>query len=178
MEKRLTALIAARSADLLPLVYDQLRRLAAARLAREGMAANLQATSLVHEAYLRLVGDGSGPLWDTPGHFFAAAAEAMRRILIEEARRRRSLKGGGNFTRVPLTEGLAVQQADLDQLLTLDDALERLAADDPLLADVARLRLFAGLTLQDIAESLGISTTVAHRSWGYARAFLRQELSE
>jgi len=178
MDNHLATLISTRSADLLPLVYDQLRRLAASRLAREGMAANLQATSLVHEAYLRLVGDGAGPLWDNPGHFFAAAAEAMRRILIEEARRRRSLKGGGNFTRVPLTEGLAVQQADLDQLLTLDDALDRLAQDDPLLANVARLRLFAGLTLQDIAASLDISTTAAYRYWGYARAFLRHELSE
>src|SRR5205823_5896109 len=139
---------------LLPLVYDELRQLAAQKLAHESPAQTLQATALVHEAYLRLVGKGDGQPWDGRGHFFAAAAEAMRRILVEQARRKRRLKRGGDRRRMDLDESVPLAAAPSDSLLDLDEALSRLEATDPLAASVVKLRYFSGLTMPQAAEAL------------------------
>jgi RNA polymerase sigma factor (TIGR02999 family) len=161
--------------ELLPLVYDELRRLAAQRLAREVPGQTLQATALVHEAYLRLVGVDPERPWDGRGHFFAAAAEAMRRILVENARRHR-LKRGGDRARVDLGEDEPAAPETDDDLLALDEALERLALKDKTKAELVQLRVFAGLTLAQSAEVLGLSTSTADRYWAYARAWLRIEI--
>jgi RNA polymerase sigma factor (TIGR02999 family) len=162
--------------ELLPLVYGELRRLAAQRLAREPGGQTLQATALVHEAYLRLVDTDAVRLWDGRGHFFAAAAEAMRRILVERARHKRSLKAGGEFRRQPLSDvQLAVGGPDLD-LLALDEALDNLAKRDPRQAELVKLRFFAGLTIEQAAGVLGVSTTTAENDWAHARCWLRLEL--
>jgi RNA polymerase sigma factor (TIGR02999 family) len=164
------------SDQLLPLVYDELRKLAAHKLAHEKPGQTLQATALVHEAYLRLVDQGRDPRWDGRGHFFAAAAEAMRRILVENARRKRSRKRGGGLVRRELDElELAIPGLG-DDLLMLDEALTRLAAQDPVKARLVELRHFAGLTIEEAAKALGLSTTTAHRHWNYARAWLHQAI--
>src|SRR5258708_2026193 len=142
---------------LLPLVYDELRKLAAVKLAQEQPGQTLQATALVHDAYVRLVNHEQAQRWDNRGHFFVAAAEAMRRILIENARRKRSTKGGGQFTRVELDEVRLTIDAEPDELLALDEALAKLAADDDPAASLAKLRLFAGMSVDEAADSLGIS---------------------
>ena len=162
------------AAELLPLVYDELRKLAAARMADEKPGQTLQATALVHEAYLRLVGNEQP--WNSRGHFFAAAAEAMRRILIERARGAAREKRGGDWRRVDFEELDAATSVTPDQLLALDDALERLAALDHVAGELVKLRYFAGLGLDQAAAALGISTATAYRHWAYARAWLSTEL--
>jgi RNA polymerase sigma factor (TIGR02999 family) len=159
---------------LLPLVYDELRRLAARKLAREKAGQTLDATALVHEAYLRLVGRGGARAYNGRGHFFAAAASAMRRILVDRARRRATQKRGGGLRRQTL-EGVAAPEPDED-LLALDAALEKFAARDPIKARLVELRYFAGLTGEQAAEALGISPSTADRHWAYARAWLRVEV--
>jgi len=160
------------AADLLPLVYAELRTLAAARLAAEPGGQTLQPTALVHEAYLRLVGEGVGPEWNGRGHFFAAAAEAMRRILVNRARDKGRLKRGGGRQRVDL-DGLSDPSAAApDDLLDLDDALDRLGTAFPQCADLVKLRFFAGLTLDDAAAALGMGRRTADRQWAFARAWL------
>jgi RNA polymerase sigma factor (TIGR02999 family) len=163
--------------ELLPLVYDELRRLAAQRLAREVPGQTLQATALVHEAYLRLVGSQPDRPWDGRGHFFAAAAEAMRRILVENARRRHRAKRGGNRARVDLDKAEPTAPETDDDLLALDEALERLAKKEPIKAELVQLRVFAGLTVAQAAEILELSTSTADRYWAYARAWLRVEIA-
>jgi RNA polymerase sigma factor (TIGR02999 family) len=163
--------------ELLPLVYDELRRLAAQRMAHESPGQTLQATALVHEAYLRLVGADPEKPWDGRGHFFAAAAEAMRRILVEAARRRQRLKRGGRRARVDLDAAQPATPETDDDLLALDEALEKLAARDAVKAQLVQLRVFAGLTLAEAAEVLGLSTSTADRYWAYARAWLRVEIA-
>ena len=161
--------------QILPLVYDELRQLAAQKLAHEQPGQTLQATALVHEAYLRLVGHGSELHWDGRGHFFAAAAEAMRRILVDQARRRQAAKRGGLQKRVDMPEsGLAAPMPD-DELLALHEALEQLASIDSAAADLVRLRFFAGLKTTEAAEALGISVRSAHDLWAYARSWLRRK---
>ncbi|MBM4071852.1 MAG: sigma-70 family RNA polymerase sigma factor [Planctomycetes bacterium] len=162
------------AAQLLPLVYDQLRKLAAHRLAAEQPGQTLQPTALVHEAYLRLVGDADEPRWQNRGHFFAAAAEAMRRILIDIARRKRTVKHGGDRVREPLDDIVASEKCQ--ELLELDEALSRLAARDPVKARLVELRFFAGLTGEEAAKVLGISPATADRYWAYARAWLQAEV--
>src|SRR5262245_39982506 len=166
--------------QLLPLVYDELRQLAAAKLAQEQPGQTLQATALVHEAYVRLVGSGeaagSEPRWDSRGHFFAAAAEAMRRILVESARRKDSLKRGGDLARADFDERLVLAPAVQEDVLALDGALMKLAATDKTAAELVQLRYFAGLTLPEAAQVLGVSPRTAGRLWAYARAWLRQEI--
>jgi RNA polymerase sigma factor (TIGR02999 family) len=162
--------------QLLPLVYDELRRLAAQRLSQEAPGQTLQATALVHEAYLRLVGDAQAQRWNGRGHFFAAAAEAMRRILVENARRKASLKRGGGLRREELPEsGLAAPEVPED-VLALDEALTQLAAVDALAANLVQLRYFGGLTSPEAAAALGISARTAERTWAYARAWLLKKL--
>src|SRR5262245_46523918 len=162
--------------QLLPLVYGELRKLAAQNLAREKPGQTLQATALVHEAYLRLVGDGEEPHWDSRGHFFAAAAEAMRRILVENARRKGSQKRGGDRRRADL-DGNEIAAPELrEDLLALDEALNQLAAADPEAARLVQLRYFAGLTLIEAAQVLGVSARTVDRLWAYARAWLHQAL--
>jgi RNA polymerase sigma factor (TIGR02999 family) len=164
------------AAELLPLVYDELRSLAAARLAQEKPGQTLQATALVHEAFVRLVGPADAPQWDGRGHFFAAAAEAMRRILVDQARRKRTAKHGGDFHRRELDpEAAAAREADLD-LVALDLALTKLAEQDPQKAKLVELRYFAGLTGEQAARVLGISASAADRLWVFTRAWLRREL--
>ena len=164
------------AADLLPLVYDELRKLAAARLAAEPAGNTLSATALVHEAYLRLVGGEPAGGWGGRGHFFAAAAEAMRRILVNRARDKGRLKRGGDRRRVDL-DGLSDPGAALpDDLLDLDDALDRLAAGYPQAAELVKLRFFAGLTLDQAAEALGLARRSADRQWAFARAWLADAL--
>jgi RNA polymerase sigma factor (TIGR02999 family) len=163
--------------QLLPLVYEELRKLAAARLAKEAPGNTLTATALVHEAYLRLVGPADAARWDNGGHFFAAAAEAMRRILVDAARRKRSEKHGGHRRRVALADVPADPEVVDEQLLALDEALTRLAAEDPLAARVVELRHFAGLSIEDAAATLGLSRATAYRHWTYARAWLRDAVS-
>jgi RNA polymerase sigma factor (TIGR02999 family) len=163
--------------ELLPLVYDELRRLAAARMAEEKAGQTLQATALVHEAYLRLVDVEQAQHWNSRGHFFAAAAEAMRRILVNRARHRGALKRGGGWRRVDfdaITDPLATTDADL---LDLNEALEQLGRDFPQAAQVVQLRFFAGLTLEEAASALGISARTADRQWAFARAWLLRALS-
>lgn len=163
--------------QLLPLVYDELRRLAAQKLSLEKPGQTLEATGLVHEAYVRLVGVDKERRWDNRGHFFAAAAEAMRRILVENARRKRSGKHGGGMIRQDLDElQLAAPELGAD-LLALDEALNRLADKDPIKADLVKLRHFAGLTVDQAAQALGISPATADRYWAYARAWLHAEIT-
>ena len=162
------------AAQLLPLVYDVLRELAAQKLAQEKPGQTLQATALVHEAYLRLVDADPARPWNSRGHFFAAAAEAMRRILIEQARGKQRLKHGGALRRVELVDAAAPPPAD--DLLALDEALSRLAAEDPVAARVVELRHFAGLGHENIAAVLGITVYLARQKWTYARAWLRHTL--
>jgi RNA polymerase sigma factor (TIGR02999 family) len=165
-----------RAEDLLPLVYDELRRLAAQKLAHELPGQTLQATALVHEAYLRLVDAEQAKSWESKGHFFAAAAEAMRRILIENARRKRAEKHGGNLARQPLDELEIAAETPSEDLLALDEALTRLAGEDPAKARLVELRYFAGLSVEDAAEVLGISRATADRHWRYAKVWLYSEL--
>jgi RNA polymerase sigma factor (TIGR02999 family) len=166
------------AADLLPVVYDELRKLAAVRLAAESPNQTLQPTALVHEAYLRLVGPADGSRWDSRAHFFAAAAEAMRRILVDSARRKRSHKHGGDRRRVELPDVPAKAEVADGRLLALDAALTRLAAEDPVAARVVELRHFAGLSIDDVAVTLGISRATAYRHWTYARAWLKDAITE
>ena len=168
------------TAKLLPLVYDELRKLAAARLAREQPGQTLQATALVHEAWLRLVGDRCQEQnWNSRGHFFSAAARAMQRILIENGRRKRGPQQGGRLRRVNLQEAasLAGEPDAIDDLEALDAALTKLAADAPRKAELVKLRYFAGLTISDAAAALGISHATAERDWEYARVWLFCEMS-
>jgi RNA polymerase sigma factor (TIGR02999 family) len=160
---------------LLPLVYEELRKLAAQRMAQEQPGQTLQPTALVHEAYIRLVGQGD-PGWESRGHFFAAAAEAMRRILVENARRKGRLKHGGSHRRLDLDDVELTARAADDQLLALDEALQRLAGEEPEVAQVIKLRYFAGLTIEQTAAALGIAVRTANRHWAYARAWLYQQL--
>src|SRR4051794_16130100 len=164
--------------QLLPLVYDELRRLAARKLALEKPGQTLQATALVHEAYLRLVDTDRAQDWNSRGHFFAAAAEAMRRILIERARSKGRHKWGGDWRRVDLDDLDLVTSVTPDQLLALDEAIERLAAEDSTAASLVRLRYYAGLSLEQAAQSLVISPATAYRYWSYARAWLLCALLE
>jgi RNA polymerase sigma factor (TIGR02999 family) len=162
--------------QLLPLVYDELRKLAAQKLAQEKPGQTLQATALVHEAYLRLLDSERGQDWSSKGHFFAAAAEAMRRILVENARRKRGPKHGGGLARHHLDHIQLAAPELVDDLEALDEALDRLAEKDPMKADLVKLRHFAGLTIEEAAQALGISMTTANRYWAYARAWLHQEI--
>jgi RNA polymerase sigma factor (TIGR02999 family) len=162
--------------QLLPLVYDELRKLAGEKMAQERPGQTLQATALVHEAYLRLVDVEKAQGWNSRGHFFAAAAEAMRRILIERARGKAREKRGGDWQRIDFEELGAATSVSPDQLVALDDALARLVALDRLAGDLVKLRYFAGLALNQAAAALGISTATAYRHWAYARAWLRSEL--
>lgn len=163
------------AADLLPLVYDELRKLAAARMAAESPGHTLDATALVHEAYLRLVGEEQ---FDGRGHFFAAAAEAMRRILVNHARDRGRLKRGGGRVRLDLLDRAGSAAEDPDLVLSLDDLLGRLAAEDAAAARVAELHLFGGLSVEEAAAALGVSRAAAYRNWKYARAWLRESLQK
>ena len=163
--------------QLLPLVYEELRKLAASRMSRESAGQTLQPTALVHEAFMRLVGNDAGQEWDNRGHFFAAAAEAMRRILIDNARRRNSLKQGGDKARHDIRDDDAVLNPDdSETLLALDEALTRLAAADPELARMVKLRYFTGLTIEETAKVLGVSPRTTKRNWAYARAWLKREM--
>jgi RNA polymerase sigma factor (TIGR02999 family) len=162
------------ASDLLPLVYDELRRLAALRLAQEKPGQTLQATALVHEAYLRLVGSDPGRPWNGRGHFFAAAAEAMRRILVESARRKNAEKRGGALHRHDAGDLPLAAPDPVEDLVALDEALNKLAATDKQAADLVQLRYFAGLSIPEAAAALGISDRTAGRLWAYARAWLRR----
>ena len=166
------------TAELLPLVYEELRRLARAHMAGERAEHTLQATALVHEAYLRLVEGATSRRWDSRGHFFAAAAEAMRRILIDSARRHASLKRGGDCQRIDLLDQPTSTAANQIDLLALDEALAKLEAEQPDKAQLVKLRYFAGCTLDQTAELLGISRATAQRNWAYARAWLFGQLNE
>ncbi len=166
------------SGRLVPLVYDELRTLARRKLARESPGHTLNATALVHEAYLRLVGNDVDGKWDSRGHFFAAASEAMRRILVENARRKLSLKRGGDRAREDVeVDAIAVPKPDED-LIALDEALSKFEARDPIKASLVKLRYFSGMTIPQAAEVLGISSTTADRYWSYARAWLKVEISK
>ena len=165
------------SIELLPIVYNELRQLAKTKLANEKPGQTLQATALVHEAYLRLVGGEQSDDWNGRGHFFGAAAEAMRRILIENARRKQAAKHGGNARRIELNNDLAVDQSRDDRLLELNDAIDKLESNDELKAQLVKLKLFAGLSTDEAGQALGISTATAHRNWNYCRAWLKTELS-
>jgi RNA polymerase sigma factor (TIGR02999 family) len=162
--------------QLLPLVYDELRRLAAQKLAHEKPGQTLQATALVHEAYLRLVGGEPDAHWNSRGHFVTAAAEAMRRILVENARRKKTEKRGGPRQRIDLCQAEPLEGADPDALLDLDGLLTLLAGEDPEAAAVAKLRIFAGLSVEEAARALSTSRASAYRQWTYARAWLHAQL--
>jgi RNA polymerase sigma factor (TIGR02999 family) len=168
--------------QLLPLVYDELRKLAAQRLSQEKPGQTLEATALVHEAYLRLVASPGGESgetnqqWDNRGHFFSAAAEAMRRILVEQARRKQRVRHGGAMQRIDLDEAGSLVEPPSDDLLAIDEALTRLAGINPVRAEVVRLRFFAGLTMPEVAQTLGISLPTAERYWAFARTWLFAEL--
>jgi RNA polymerase sigma factor (TIGR02999 family) len=164
------------AAELLPLVYDELRKLATVRLANEKPGQTLQPTALVHEAYVRLVGGHRPQDWNGRGHFFAAAAEAMRRILVESARRKSRLKRGANARPLELTDDLPAPAAPLEDVLAVDDALDQLAARDPAAAELVKLHYFAGLTLEEAADVLGTSHRTAYRDWAFARAWLARAL--
>ena len=164
--------------QLLPLVYEELRKLAAARLAQEKPGQTLQATALVHEAYVRLVGGEREQLWDNRGHFFAAAAEAMRRILVDQARRKGREKRGGGAVRVALDEIDLAAPPPSHDLLAIHEALSRLEAEDLQASQLVKLRYFAGLSLTEAAEAMGISRTTAYEQWAYARAWLRCALAD
>jgi RNA polymerase sigma factor (TIGR02999 family) len=167
--------------QLLPVVYDELRKLAGQKLTQEKPGQTLDATALVHEAYLRLIGDQPAAQarghWNSRGHFFAAAAEAMRRILIEQTRRKRRQKHGGGRQRVELDDAVDIADAPLQDLLELDEALDRLQSADPLAAKLVNLRYFAGLTMPQAAEALGITLRTAERNWTYARTWLHREIT-
>jgi RNA polymerase sigma factor (TIGR02999 family) len=163
---------ASASAELLPLVYEELRKLASAKLANEKPGQTLQATALVHEAYLRLVGIEPTQRWDGCGHFFAAAAEAMRRILIDRARRNRRLKHGGSHKRVNLDDAMKPTDGQDDEMIAVNDLLDELACQDPVTAEVVKLRYFAGFTLEEVANLLQISASTVKRRWSFARAWL------
>jgi len=164
--------------QLLPLVYQELRKLAVQRLAHEKQGQTLQATALVHEAYLRLVDAEKAQRWNSRGHFFAAAAEAMRRILVESARKKGRLRHGGGRRRVDLQEAASVADSPHDDLLALDEALTRLAAREPAKAELVKLRYFAGLSIDEAAELMHISRTTAKRYWAIARAWLLAEIAD
>lgn len=166
------------AAELLPLVYDELRKLAAAKMANERADHTFDATALVHEAYLRLVGSSDDRRWDGRGHFFAAAAEAMRRVLVDYARNRARQKRDGGRRQIALADIPRRFDADPHLLLSLDDALTLLSAEDPEAADLAKLHLFAGLPVEDAAAALGVSRATAYRNWSYARAWLQDALDE
>ena len=166
------------SAQLLPLVYEELRRLAAQKMADEAPGRTLQATALVHEAYLRLVDGEEGGRWNSRGHFFAAAAEAMRRILVEQARRRCAAKRGGAAGRCEMRESAITAPGPDDQLLAVDEALVRLSAIDPVAASVVKLRYFAGMNMSEVAAALTMSVRTAHENWAYARSWLRKQMRE
>jgi RNA polymerase sigma factor (TIGR02999 family) len=168
----------AAASQLLPLVYAELRQLAAQKLALEKPGQTFEATALVHEAYLRLVGKGDAEQWDSRGHFFAAAAEAMRRILIENARRKRRRKHGGGRQRIDLEEHVVADQSRPEDILAIDDAITKLAAEDADAAEVVKLRYYVGLSVEEAATALGISRASAYRHWTYARAWLRCALQE
>ena len=159
--------------ELLPLIYDELRKLAAQKLAHESSGQTLQATALVHEAYVRLVDDGDAQCWDNRSHFFSAAAEAMRRILIENARRKLRIKHGGEFERVEFPNDIAATNDHPERLIELDAALTKLAEEDATAAEVVKLHFFAGQSLEDVAKLLGISRATAYRQWSYARSWLK-----
>lgn len=164
--------------QLLPIVYEELRQLAARKMAREKLGQTLQTTALVHEAYLRLVGDSAAPAWDSRVHFFAAAAEAMRRILVENARSKQRLKRGGHWERVDLDKAdIQMPESNVD-ILALDEALEQLAQEQPQKAELVKLRFFAGLTIDEVAQAMDISTATAGRIWRYARTWLADKLSD
>ncbi len=162
--------------QLLPLVYDELRKLAAARLAQESPGQTLQATALVHEAYVRLVDVEASQRWNSRGHFFGAAAEAMRRILINRARDKNRLKRGGQFHKIDLDKIEVALCTPADDLLALDEALEKLTLENKVCAELVKLRFFAGLSLRDAGAALGISTSTADRYWAFARAWLYDAL--
>jgi len=161
--------------ELLPLVYEELRKLAAAKMAQEQPGHTLQATALVHEAWLRLIGDG-GSRWQGRGHFFAAAAEGMRRILVENARRKQRLRHGGGQQRVELDGADLPIDADDDKCLQVDDALQALAKEDPIEAQVVKLRFFGGLKNEEVAEALGVSSKTVQRYWTHAKLWLYQRI--
>jgi RNA polymerase sigma factor (TIGR02999 family) len=164
------------AAQLLPLVYDELRKLAAARMAAEPAGHTLQPTALVHEAYLRLVGPADAARWDSRGHFFAAAAEAMRRILVDAARRKQAVRHGGNADRVPLPADVPDRPASTEDVVAVSEALEQLAAAEPQAAELVKLHYFAGLTIEQAAAVLGVSPRKAYSVWAYARAWLFRAL--
>jgi RNA polymerase sigma factor (TIGR02999 family) len=161
--------------ELLPLVYEELRLLAAQKLSHERPGQTLQATALVHEAYIRLAGE-EPQSWENRGHFFAAAAEAMRRILIDHARHRQARKCGGGRERMPLEDAEMTDPATPEDLVAIDDALAKLAVEDPQATEIVKLRLFAGLSVDQAAEAIGVSRATAYRQWTYARAWLRSEI--
>jgi RNA polymerase sigma factor (TIGR02999 family) len=163
--------------DLLPLIYDELRALAAAKMANESPDHTLQATALVHEAYIRLVDVDQAQHWNSRGHFFSAAAEAMRRVLVENARRKGRLRHGGTFERVALDSGCLVSQPFPLDLLALDEALTRLAEEEPEKAELVSLRFFGGLTMPEAASVLGVSLATAERAWTFAKSWLFAELT-
>jgi RNA polymerase sigma factor (TIGR02999 family) len=165
------------SEELLPLVYRELRRLAQQRLAREKPGQTLQATALVHEAYVRLVEGEEARLWNSRGHFFAAAAEAMRRVLVESARRKALPKHGGGRRRIELNEAHRILESS-DDLIQIDEALVRMAREDATAVEIVKLRLFAGLSVEGAADALGLARATAYRHWTFARAWLRCELGE
>lgn len=158
--------------ELLPIVYDELRKLAAARLTQEKPGQTLQATALVHEAYLRLVGSNGASSWDNRGHFFAAAAEAMRRILIERARRNRRIKHGGALKRADLVDAVDPSSRHDDEMIAVNDTLDDLARQDPGAADVVKLRYFGGFTVDEVADLLQISSSTVKRRWNFARVWI------
>jgi RNA polymerase sigma factor (TIGR02999 family) len=164
------------AAQLLPLVYDELRKLAAQRLAQEKPGQTLQATALVHEAYVRLVDADKVKMWNSRGHFFAAAAEAMRRILVDQSRRRHAAKRGGGAAREELNESLIVAPEAGDDILAINDALEKLSAIDPVAARLVSLRFFAGLNMREAADALGMSVRSAQDVWAYARSWLHRKM--
>lgn len=166
------------SEQLLPLVYDELRKLAAAKLAHEKPGQTLVSTALVHEAYMRLVDGQATQGWNSRGHFFAAAAEAMRRILIENARRKKRIKHGGNRPRIDLEEACLVSEAPSDDVLALNEALEQLAVESPPKAELVKLRYFTGLTIEEAAAAMGISAATAKRYWTYSRAWLYHAIAQ
>jgi RNA polymerase sigma factor (TIGR02999 family) len=162
--------------ELLPLVYDELRKLAAQKMAQEKPGQTLEATALVHEAYMRLVDAERVQQWDSRGHFFAAAAEAMRRILVDRAREKGREKRGGKLQKVNIDAIDLATTATADQLVAIDDALTRLAIDDSAAAQIVKLRYFAGMTIEEAGRAIGVSTATAYRHWNYARAWLYSEL--
>ena len=164
------------AAQLLPLVYDELRKLASAKLAKEKPGQTLQATALVHEVYLRLLGDGEPRDWNGRGHFFGAAAEAMRRILVENARRKQSAKAGGPWQRQELIDAALAVDSTGDDLFAVDEALSRLADAHPRAAQLVHLHFFLGQTIEEAAAHLGLDVRTAYRDWAYARVWLRREL--